>query len=134
MAKLGYVLMGGSRRIPGRLFSSCSSPTRCAVAANAASAARPPVVFLFGGQGTQYVNMGPNLLPRRAAFPCVVDDCCDFLKPHLGRDLRELLYPYTGDEETARTSLQNTFYTQPSIFVIEYALRVSGRAWVCSLP
>ncbi|MFZ0822958.1 MAG: condensation domain-containing protein, partial [Terriglobales bacterium] len=55
-----------------------------------------------------------------------VDDCCEYLKPHLGRDLRELLYPQSGDQKTAQISLQDTFFTQPSIFVIEYAL---ARFW-----
>jgi len=86
----------------------------------------PAIVFLFGGQGTQYVNMGLNLYRGEPLFRAIVDDCCESLKPHLGRDLRELLYPCKGDEETARTSLQDTFYTQSSIFVIEYAL---ARFW-----
>ncbi len=86
----------------------------------------PPVVFLFGGQGTQYVNMGLNLYRDEPLFRAVVDDCCEHLKPHLGRDLRELLYPQSGDEKTAQISLQDTFFTQPSIFVIEYAL---ARFW-----
>ena len=37
-----------------------------------------------------------------------------------------LLYPQPGDEKTAQISLQDTFFTQPSIFVIEYAL---ARFW-----
>jgi amino acid adenylation domain-containing protein len=86
----------------------------------------PPVVFMFGGQGSQYVNMGQNLYQDEPLFRAVVDDCCDFLKPHLGRDLRELLFPQLGDEATAQQSLQDTFFTQPSIFVIEYAL---ARFW-----
>lgn len=86
----------------------------------------PSLVFLFGGQGTQYVNMGLNLYRGESLFRAVVDDSCELLKPHLGRDLRELLYPQPGDEQTAQTSLQNTFFTQPSIFVIEYAL---ARLW-----
>jgi len=87
----------------------------------------PPVVFMFGGQGTQYVNMGLNLYQDEPLFRAVVDDCCDLLKPFLGRDLRDILYPRSDDEETARISLQDTFYTQPSIFVIEYAL---ARFWL----
>lgn len=86
----------------------------------------PSVVFLFGGQGTQYVNMGLNLYRDEPLFRAVVDDCCENLKPHLGRDLRELLYPPSGDEKMAQISLQDTFFTQPSIFVIEYAL---ARFW-----
>lgn len=86
----------------------------------------PPVVFLFGGQGTQYVNMGLSLYRDEPLFRAIVDDCCEFLKPHLDADLRELLFPKPGDEITARISLVNTLYTQPSIFVIEYAL---ARFW-----
>jgi len=86
----------------------------------------PPIVFLFGGQGTQYVHMGLNLYRDEPLFRAVVDDCCEYLQPHLGRDLRELLYPRSGDEKTAQIALQDTFFTQPSIFVIEYAL---ARLW-----
>ena len=86
----------------------------------------PPVVYLFGGQGTQYVNMGLNLYEGEPIFRAVVDDCCDSLKPDLGRDLRELIYPKHVDEESARDSLKNTFFSQPAIFVIEYAL---ARFW-----
>ena len=86
----------------------------------------PPIVFLFGGQGTQYVNMGQNLYRDEPLFRAVVDDCCEILKPHLGRDLRELLYPQSEGRETAQASLQNTLYTQPSLYIIEYAL---ARFW-----
>jgi amino acid adenylation domain-containing protein len=86
----------------------------------------PPVVFLFGGQGTQYVNMGLSLYDEEPFFRAIVDDCCESLKPQLECDLRELLFPKPGDEITARISLVNTLYTQPSIFVIEYAL---ARFW-----
>ena len=86
----------------------------------------PPVVFLFGGQGTQYVNMGLNLYRGEPLFRAIVDDCCEALKPHLGHDLRNLLFPQVGDEKAAQTSLQNTLFTQPAIFVIEYAL---ARLW-----
>jgi amino acid adenylation domain-containing protein len=122
MAQRRFVVAADSREAVQLLQQP--NPLRCG--SKRCERRAPPVVFLFGGQGTQYVNMGHNLYHGEPLFRAVVDDCCDFLKPHLGRDLRELLYPRTGDEETARTSLQNTFYTQPSIFVIEYAL---ARFW-----
>jgi amino acid adenylation domain-containing protein len=96
------------------------NPLRCS--SKRCERRNPPVVFLFGGQGTQYVNMGLNLYRGEPLFRAVLDDCCERLKPHLGRDLRDLLYPQSGDEDTAAASLQDTFFTQPSIFVIEYAL------------
>jgi amino acid adenylation domain-containing protein len=89
----------------------------------------PPVVLLFGGQGTQYVNMGQNLYQGEPLFRAIVDDCAEHLNAHLGRDLRELLYPRSSDEEAARLSLQDTCFTQPSIFVIEYALARLWQGW-----
>ena len=100
------------------------NPLRCG--AKRCDRRNPAVVFLFGGQGTQYVNMGLNLYRDEPLFRAVVDDCCEYLQPHLGRDLRDLLYPQPRDEHTAQSSLQDTFFTQPSIFVIEYAL---ARFW-----
>jgi len=107
----------------GKLLAQ-PNPLRCA--SKRCERRDPPVVFLFGGQGTQYVNMGLNLYHGEPLFRAVVDDCCEILKPHLGRDLREILYPKNGDEETAKISLLDTLFTQPSIFVIEYAL---ARFW-----
>ena len=70
--------------------------------------------------------MGLNLYRDEPLFRAIVDDCCETLKPHLGHDLRELLFPPAGDEKAAQISLENTLFTQPSIFVIEYAL---ARFW-----
>ena len=88
----------------------------------------PPVVFLFGGQGTQYVNMGQNLYQTEPLFRATIDECCEALRPHLGCDLRTIMYPAKHDEETASASLRNTFYTQPAIFTIEYALALWWRS------
>jgi amino acid adenylation domain-containing protein len=117
-----FVVAGNPKEAVGLLHQP--HPMRCG--SKRCERRDPPVVFLFGGQGTQYVNMGQNLYQGEPLFRAIVDDCCECLKPHLGRDLRELLYPRSGDEETARQSLQDTFFTQPSIFVIEYAL---ARLW-----
>lgn len=87
-----------------------------------------PVVFLFGGQGTQYVNMGQELYQTEPLFRATLDECCELLRPHLECDLRTILYPAKQDEETARESLRNTFYTQPAIFTIEYSLAVWWRS------
>ena len=119
---VGTPAFRGCRAIPKKRSNSCGNPTLCVAGANDASAVIRPIIFLFGGQGTQYVNMGQNLYEGEPLFRAIVDDCCEHLKPHLGRDLREMLYPRSGDEETAQQSLQDTFFTQPSIFVIEYAL------------
>ena len=89
----------------------------------------PAVVFMFPGQGSQYVNMGLNLYNREPVFQEVVDECAQILKPLLGRDLREIMYPAPSDRETAAIFLRQTCFTQPALFVIEYALAQLWQSW-----
>ncbi|MEH1799486.1 MAG: aminotransferase class III-fold pyridoxal phosphate-dependent enzyme [Nostoc sp.] len=96
----------------------------------------PAVVFMFPGQGSQYVNMGLNLYNREPVFQEVVDECAEILKPLLGKDLREIMYPAASDaygglrlRETAAISLRQTCFTQPALFVIEYALAQLWQSW-----
>ncbi len=87
------------------------------------------VVFVFPGQGSQYVNMGRNLYDGEPLFREIVDRCAEILKPLLGKDLREVMYPAAGDLETAEISLKQTFFTQPALFVTEYALAQLWMSW-----
>lgn len=86
------------------------------------------VVFLFPGQGTQYLNMGRGLYENEAAFRQAVDTCADLLKAHLSIDIRQILYPSEPDN-TAEQRLRNTRYTQPALFVTEYALAQLWMSW-----
>jgi amino acid adenylation domain-containing protein len=82
---------------------------------------RNHLVFMFPGQGAQYVNMGKGLYDSEPLFKRTVDECSEILKPHLDLDIRELLFPENINEESAK-KLEQTVYTQPALFVIEYAL------------
>jgi acyl transferase domain-containing protein len=84
---------------------------------------------MFPGQGSQYVNMGVVLYGGEAVFRDAVDRCATALKPHLGCDLREFLFPDAADVQRAKESLNNTFYTQPAIFTISYALATVLMHW-----
>ncbi|MBP5972970.1 SDR family oxidoreductase [Brasilonema sp. CT11] len=88
-----------------------------------------PVVFMFSGQGTQYVNMGRELYQSEPTFTQAVDNCCELLKPHLGLDLRHVLYPNEAHKDLATEQLQQTFVAQPALFTIEYALAQLWMAW-----
>jgi non-ribosomal peptide synthase protein (TIGR01720 family) len=87
----------------------------------------PPVVFMFGGQGTQYSNMGLELLKTEATFRSSVDRCAEILRPVLGQDIRSLIYPDASRLALADAELRETVITQPALFVIEYAL---ARTWM----
>ncbi|WP_193200008.1 type I polyketide synthase [Nostoc sp. MG11] len=87
------------------------------------------VTFLFPGQGSQYVNMGRELYETEPTFQAEVDRCCRFLQLYCGLDLRSLLYPTADDQEIATGQLQQTYFTQPALFVIEYALAKLWMSW-----
>lgn len=87
-----------------------------------------PVVFMFPGQGSQHLAMGRGLYEAEAVFREVVDECSRGLQPHLGVDLRTIIF---ADAGTAGASdrLTRTRYAQPALFVIEYALARLWMSW-----
>jgi len=135
-----------------------------------------PLVFMFPGQGAQYINMGAELYRHEPLFRTQVDRCAELLLPHLGLDLRDVIFDESGrgtiyrartdesatgtiyraptddesdtgtiyraptnDESTdssivhrpssALPSLDQTWLTQPALFVVEYALAKLWMAW-----
>jgi acyl transferase domain-containing protein/aryl carrier-like protein len=89
------------------------------------SAATPEIVFLFTGQGAQYAGMGKALYEIDAAFRGAIDQCDALAKPHLGRSLKDIMFGLNG----AGDLVDDTTYTQPALFAIEYALAQAWRAW-----
>ena len=87
------------------------------------------IVFMFPGQGSQYVEMGRELYQTEPVFREQVDYCCEILIPVLGLDLRTILYPREEQATVAAQQLTQTYITQPALFVIEYALAKLWMAW-----
>jgi phthiocerol/phenolphthiocerol synthesis type-I polyketide synthase E len=88
-----------------------------------------PIVFMFPGQGSQYVNMGRGLYEGEGEFRKQVDRCATVLRERLGRDLSQLLYPPPGKEQEADAELNETRITQPALFVVEYAMAKQLEKW-----
>ncbi|MDQ3605878.1 MAG: acyltransferase domain-containing protein, partial [Gemmatimonadota bacterium] len=90
---------------------------------------RPRVAFLFTGQGAQYVGMARQLYETEPRFRQTLERCEEILRPHLDPPLLPVLYPAPGEEAEAQALLDQTLYTQPALFAIEYALCELWRSW-----
>ncbi|MFN6569721.1 beta-ketoacyl synthase N-terminal-like domain-containing protein [Dendronalium sp. ChiSLP03b] len=88
-----------------------------------------PVVFMFPGQGSQYVNMAREIYESETVFKKQVDYCSEILKPLLGLDLRHILYPSDEKIDEVSKQLQQTGIAQSAIFVVEYALAKLWQSW-----
>ncbi|MCL2929917.1 MAG: SDR family NAD(P)-dependent oxidoreductase [Trichodesmium sp. MAG_R01] len=83
------------------------------------------IAFLFTGQGSQYVQMGRQLYNTQPTFKKIIDQCSQILEKYLEVSLLDVLYP---DDETS-TLIDQTAYTQPAIFALEYALAKLWESW-----
>ncbi len=137
LADVAYTLQTGRRQFVHRRALVCSEGDAAArlaelprrwVSDGCSRGSVPPVVFMFPGQGSQYVNMGGSLYESEPVFRTAVDECCELLQPQLDSDLRAIIYPEGGRDE-AQTRLAQTGYTQPALFTVEYALAQLWRSW-----
>jgi amino acid adenylation domain-containing protein len=120
-----------SGRDPGRLLEAFSDRTDRAVA------------FLLPGLGNQYPGMTRGLYDGEPVFRQEIDRCAGILRPHLGLDLREALWPaglhegrggvdlkaMLGRGFTAADPLDRTAVAHSAVFAVEIALARLWREW-----
>lgn len=91
--------------------------------------AAPGVVFMFPGQGSQYVGMGRDLHASEPVFAQHFDQCCTLFEKALGTDLKAIIFPSAGEEEEAAELLKQTVHTQAALFSIQYSLAKLWMHW-----
>jgi amino acid adenylation domain-containing protein len=106
-----------------------------------AGPARGEIVFLFPGQGSQYLGMGRGLFETQPAFRRALEQCAAVIDPMLGRPLLEVIYPALGPAPEPALAhahahgaeqdspLDETDFVQPALFAIAVSLAAQWRAW-----
>ncbi|MFN2384830.1 MAG: amino acid adenylation domain-containing protein [Thermoanaerobaculia bacterium] len=138
LGNVAYTLQTGRRAFDHRRIVACRDTADAAAALSARDPKRVfteafdrrerPVVFLFPGQGSQHVGMGKELYRTELLFRNEIDRSAEILRPLLGFDLLEALYPGQADAE-AEKRLTETSVTQPALFAFEHALARLWMSW-----
>jgi acyl transferase domain-containing protein len=139
LADAAYTLQVGRRAFPYRRIVACRDVADAIAALEPRDAKRvvtrkveakdSPVVFMFPGQGPHYVNMGRELYRSEPVFQEELDRCVDLFEPHLGLDLRQVIYPRPAKVDVSEALLTETRIMQPAMFAIEYALAKLWMSW-----
>ncbi len=79
------------------------------------------IVFMCTGSGSQYVNMCKDLYAQEPYFKMQIDRGFDLLKKETGHNFSEIIY--TNDTlKDPKGTINKNEYTQPIVFVYEYAI------------
>jgi polyketide synthase PksJ len=152
LADVAYTLKVGRRAFKHRKILVC---TDCYEAVNVLSdndsrrvktftcqEENKPIVFIFSGLGSQYVNMGLELYRQETIFREEMDFCLDILMDY-GYDIKDILYPGEKNDRSqkaVKNSQGNTLHlsvdriqsidiSQLVIFIFEYALAKMLMKW-----
>jgi len=155
MTDVAYTLRVGRRALPYRRCLVCvdrqdaitalGQENSKRVASGRAGESRRPVILLLPGIGDHYVGMAYDLYETWPVFRQEVDRCSRSLEPHLGIDIRTVMYPPSRSwKQEGKTkgidlkkmlgrstaapvdqdgrNLNQTLFAQPALFTIEYAM------------
>jgi myxalamid-type polyketide synthase MxaD len=118
-------VVGGTRaELADRLGAFVRGESRSGVVLGRASDTRPRVVFVFPGQGSQWLGMGRALLATEPVFAEALERCERALAPHVTWSLLDEL-----SAESGRSQLERIDVVQPVLFAIQVALATLWRAW-----
>jgi acyl transferase domain-containing protein/acyl carrier protein len=145
LADAAYTLQVGRRHFQRRRMLVCSDRDEAVEIISSPSSGKlysvnlkakeneKQVIFMFPGQGSQYVNMGWGLYKGERVFREEMDRCFDIFKSITGHDIKEILYTQllTHQSQPADNPgrINRTEISQPVIFMFEYALGKLLMSW-----
>jgi amino acid adenylation domain-containing protein len=147
LADAAYTLQVGRKTFPYRRMLVCSTIEQTIAALTSPASGmlhnyhwKPgdkerDVIFMFPGQGAQYVNMGLELYQTETIFREEIDRCFEILNGLLDYDIKEILYPFhrSNRSDTSyksyKSHINRTEVAQPILFAFEYALAKLLMKW-----
>jgi acyl transferase domain-containing protein len=138
---IAYTLMVGRRTLKHRGMLVCSDvaealrkfslPKPGKLHTSFTELEKRPVIFMFSGLGSQYVNMGKDLYQTEPLFREEMDRCFEILNNMVDYNIKEILYPGAVNSPLERgapegrgvsPAINQTEIAQSAIFIFEYAL------------
>jgi len=87
---------------------------------------KPKIIFLFTGQGSQYLHMAKELYENETIFASILNKCSQLLEVHLETSIIDIIFDLIPD---ASVKINQTRFAQPIIFSVEYALVQLLSSW-----
>jgi acyl transferase domain-containing protein len=134
LADAAYTLQVGRRAFSHRRMLVCPNqheaiPLHALLSANSGKVRNyitevenRPVVFMFPGLGTQYLNMGLDLYRTEPLFQETMNQCFTILSPMVDSNIEEILYPSFDSSASSAVKINQFEIAQLVVFIFEYAL------------
>lgn len=119
--KVAYTLQVGRKAFPYRYAAISGRDGSLEVTGRGiASKDKASIIFMFPGQGSQYLNMAAGLYEQIPLFRSWADKCFAVLNGSMRTEISQAMFRTNGAGE--QQMLEQTAIAQPLLFIVEYAL------------